>query len=96
MSIASAWVSFTTHWISPPLRPAAGLEPSKKLWSGELRSNDIQRTIFASFRGTIDNKGGKSYSRGLRIVMQKNLRWCPKQTRRHPSRFSFAGCPWRD
>jgi len=51
-----------------------GLEANKKLWSGELRSKNVKRTIFASFRGTIHNKGGKSYSRGLRIVMEGHLR----------------------
>mmetsp|Transcript_36753 Transcript_36753/g.87321 ORF Transcript_36753/g.87321 Transcript_36753/m.87321 type:complete len:263 (+) Transcript_36753:866-1654(+) len=51
-----------------------GLENTKKLWSGELRKQNFERTVFASFRGTIHNREGKSYSRGLRIVMEQNLR----------------------
>lgn len=51
-----------------------GLEPDKKLWSGELRNKNMKRSIFASFRGTIKNAGGKSYSKGLRIIMEENMK----------------------
>eukprot|EP00873_Tetraselmis_striata_P033273 jgi/Tetstr1/453537/TSEL_040505.t1 len=51
-----------------------GLEPEKKLWNGELRAKNMKRSIFASFRGTIKNAGGKSYSKGLRILMEQNMK----------------------
>ena len=52
-----------------------GLEFHEQLWSGSLRgAAGPGRDIFAFFRGTIWNKGGKSYSRGLRIRMHEQLK----------------------
>ena len=48
-----------------------GLEADQEFWSGKLRNQDFDRDIFAFFKGTIHNRGGKSYSRGLRIVLEK-------------------------
>ncbi len=51
-----------------------GLEADEELWSGQLRKESIKRDIFAFFKGTIHNRGGKSYSRGLRIVSEDLLK----------------------
>ena len=52
-----------------------GMEFHEQLWSGSLRGKaGPERDIFAFFRGTIWNKGGKSYSRGLRIRMHEQLK----------------------
>lgn len=52
-----------------------GLENDKEFWSGKMRGLPLeQRDIFAFFRGTIVNKGGSSYSKGIRIKMEAALR----------------------
>lgn len=51
-----------------------GLEADEELWSGKLKKQEMDRDIFAFFKGTIHNRGGKSYSRGLRIVLEKLLK----------------------
>ena len=51
-----------------------GLEADEELWSGKLRNQDMKRDLFAFFKGTIHNRGGKSYSRGLRIVLERLLK----------------------
>jgi hypothetical protein len=52
-----------------------GLENDKEFWSGKLRGLPLERRdIFAFFRGTIVNKGGSSYSKGIRIRMEAALR----------------------
>eukprot|EP00898_Chlorokybus_atmophyticus_P000450 jgi/Chlat1/1405/Chrsp12S02053 len=48
-----------------------GLEIDRKFATGELRNSRVPRDIFASFRGTIHNKGGSTYSRGIRILMEQ-------------------------
>lgn len=56
-----------------------GLEPDAQFTSGSLRESNpgSPRDIFAYFRGTIRNKGGHSYSRGIRIDMEQRLRGVP-------------------
>jgi hypothetical protein len=52
-----------------------GLENDKEFWSGKMRGVPLERRdIFAFFRGTIVNKGGASYSKGIRIKMEAALR----------------------
>ena len=50
-----------------------GLEPEKAFWSGSLRKQkEVKRAkTFAYFRGTIANKLGKQYSKGIRIKMKE-------------------------
>ena len=50
-----------------------GLEPEKAFWSGSLRrQKEVNRAkTFAYFRGTIANKLGKQYSKGIRIKMKE-------------------------
>mmetsp|Transcript_26210 Transcript_26210/g.49800 ORF Transcript_26210/g.49800 Transcript_26210/m.49800 type:complete len:577 (-) Transcript_26210:333-2063(-) len=51
-----------------------GLENEKSLTTGKNRgAPGSARDVFAFFRGTIHNKGGASYSRGIRIKMQAAL-----------------------
>lgn len=54
-----------------------GLENEKSLTTGKNRgAPGSARDVFAFFRGTIHNKGGASYSRGIRIKMQAALEVC--------------------
>jgi hypothetical protein len=47
------------------------------MWSGKLRNKQhVTRDIFAYFKGTINNREGKSYSRGIRIKMAAALQVC--------------------
>jgi hypothetical protein len=50
-----------------------GLENDAAMWSGQLRDKPLPRDIFAYFKGTINNREGKSYSRGIRIKMAAAL-----------------------
>jgi len=54
--------------------PGLENEPSFTSGSNREKYSASQRNIFAFFRGTIHNKGGASYSRGLRIKMEAQLR----------------------
>eukprot|EP00854_Cymbomonas_tetramitiformis_P003377 gene3377-4250_t len=47
-----------------------GLEADETYHGGKLRQMDVPRTIFAFFKGTIRNREGPSYSRGIRIKMR--------------------------
>lgn len=51
-----------------------GLEADVELTSGKTRELDGERNQLAFFRGTIWNKGGSSYSRGIRIKMADALK----------------------
>lgn len=54
-----------------------GLENNEHMWSGKLRNKQhVTRDIFAYFKGTINNREGKSYSRGIRIKMAAALQVC--------------------
>ena len=57
----------------------------------QLQANS-DRTIDAYFRGTIHNKGGKSYSRGIRIVMETALKG-DKKVRRECVRVCVSHSP---
>jgi hypothetical protein len=66
-----------------------GLEPEREFWSGALRTREPKETKYAGyFRGTIHNKGGKSYSKGIRIKMEDRVRGDPEvvfsEVRRKP------------
>ncbi|KAK9812939.1 hypothetical protein WJX72_006050 [[Myrmecia] bisecta] len=51
-----------------------GLEDDIRFWTGHKREQFTERHYLAFFRGTIHNKGGKSYSRGIRIWLEERLR----------------------
>lgn len=52
-----------------------GLEADEEFWSGKLKRDDsFDRDIFAFFKGTIHNRGGKSYSKGLRIILERLMK----------------------
>ena len=52
-----------------------GLENEKTFTTGKNRGlTREQKNVFAFFKGTIHNKGGKSYSKGIRITMENVLK----------------------
>lgn len=56
-----------------------GLEPEREFWSGALRNREPKEQKYVGyFRGTIHNKGGKSYSKGIRIKMEDRVRGDPE------------------
>lgn len=50
-----------------------GLEFNQDFWSGKLRRLEMERDTFLYFRGTIHHKSGSSYSKGIRIELEKVL-----------------------
>ena len=51
-----------------------GLENDKPYWTGSLHNIHTKKSIFAFFKGTIHNKEGKSYSKGIRIHMEHHFK----------------------
>ena len=83
----------------PSPRPAA-LQAHPDFWSGRLRQREAARDTLAFFRGTVRNKNGAAYSRGIRIELEQAgctpiFKTRPPSADCNPSPFFSSCCAMR-